>query len=79
MAAYLKGSPLPFHPPTPRPAAPPACPPVQTSVYLASSPEVEGLSGKYFDKCRPVSSSAESYDLAVAQRLWDASAELVGL
>lgn len=33
---------------------------LQTSIYLASSPEVEGLSGKYYDKCRPVSSSKES-------------------
>ncbi|KAL4459034.1 hypothetical protein ABPG75_013899 [Micractinium tetrahymenae] len=51
----------------------------QTSIYLASSPEVEGLSGKYYDKCRPVSSSKESYDLDVAKRFWDVSAELVGL
>jgi hypothetical protein len=48
-------------------------------VYLAASPEVEGVSGKYYDKCRPVSSSKESYDAAVAARLWDVSAELVGL
>ncbi|KAI3436274.1 hypothetical protein D9Q98_002327 [Chlorella vulgaris] len=51
----------------------------QTSVYLAASPEVEGVSGKYYDKCKPVSSSKESYDAAVAARLWDVSAELVGL
>lgn len=51
----------------------------QTSIYLASSPEVEGLSGKYYDKCRPVSSNKESYDLGVAKRFWDVSAELVGL
>lgn len=91
---------------------------MQTSIYLSSSPEVEGVSGKvrprcrwlnapagprcsprarpkrplifrlhpccppaqqYFDKCRPVTSSKESYDAEVARRLWDASAELVGL
>lgn len=52
---------------------------MQTSIYLASSPEVEGLSGKYWDKRRPVSSSRESYDAAVQQRLYDVSAELVGL
>ena len=79
LPAYLVGG-LAL-PPTPCTAVPPAlpAPSLQTSVYLASSPEVEGLSGKYFDKCRPVSSSAESYDLAVAQRLWDVSAKLVGL
>lgn len=52
---------------------------LQTSIYLAASPEVAGVSGKYFDKCRPVSSSRESYDLDVARRLFDTSAELVGL
>lgn len=110
----------------PRALPPPPAPP-QTSIYLASSPEVEGVSGKvrcptlaapaaqpagrrgvlasrshnqaapqrqpfsaqplchgpsrlqYFDKCRPVTSSRESYDADVARRLWDASAELVGL
>lgn len=51
----------------------------QTSIYLASSPEVEGVSGKYYDKSRPVSSSKESYDREVAQRLWAVSSELVGL
>ena len=58
-------------------ACPP--PPPQTSIYLASSAEAEGLSGKYWDKCRPVSSSKESYDPEVARRLYDVSAELVGL
>ena len=52
---------------------------MQTSIYLASSPEVEGVSGKYYDKCRPVTSSGESYNADVARRLWDVSAELVGL
>lgn len=50
-----------------------------TSIYLASSPAVQGVSGKYFDKCRPVTSSKESYDAEVARRLWDVSAELVKL
>lgn len=51
----------------------------QTSIYLASSPEVEGLTGKYFDNKRPVSSSGESYDTEVQRRLWEVSAELVRL
>jgi NAD(P)-dependent dehydrogenase (short-subunit alcohol dehydrogenase family) len=51
----------------------------QTSIYLASSPEVEGVSGKYFDQCRAVKSSPVSYDLRAAQRLWDVSASLTGL
>lgn len=48
-----------------------------TSIYLASSPEVEGVSGKYFDKCKPIISSKESYDNEVAAKLWNVSAELV--
>lgn len=51
----------------------------RTSIYLASSPEVQGLTAKYFDKCKPVSSSSESYDTGVQRRLWDVSAELVRL
>ncbi|CAG9460028.1 unnamed protein product [Pedinophyceae sp. YPF-701] len=48
----------------------------QTSIYLCSSPAVEGVSGKYYDKCEPVSSSPISYDVDVAKRLWDVSMEL---
>ncbi|HLQ10949.1 MAG TPA: hypothetical protein VK134_05065, partial [Ktedonobacteraceae bacterium] len=48
----------------------------ETSVYLASSPEVEGVTGKYFSNCREVRSSKESYDDAAAERLWEVSAEL---
>jgi len=48
----------------------------RTSVYLATSPEVEGVTGKYFEKCKAVSSNKESYDTDVARRLWDASEQL---
>lgn len=51
----------------------------QTSIYLASSPEVEGVSGKYFDNCRAVNSSPVSYDREAAERLWQISLELTGL
>jgi NAD(P)-dependent dehydrogenase (short-subunit alcohol dehydrogenase family) len=47
-----------------------------TSIYLASSPEVEGVTGKYFVKCKAVSSNAESYDTEIARRLWEVSEEL---
>ncbi len=49
----------------------------ETSIYLASSPEVEGVTGKYFAKKRPVKSAAQTYDEAVARRLWKISGELV--
>jgi len=51
----------------------------ETSIYLASSPEVKGVTGKYFERKRAVPSSPESYDVAIARRLWQVSAELTGL
>lgn len=51
----------------------------QTSIYLASSPEVEGLSGRYFVKKAGVRSSNVSYDERLARRLWEVSAELTNL
>lgn len=51
----------------------------ETSTYVASSPEVEGLSGLYFTDCQPVTSSPASYDTVSAQRLWDLSLELTYL
>ena len=48
----------------------------RTSVYLASSPEVEGVTGKYFADCKEVPSSALSHDKALAEKLWQASLEL---
>jgi NAD(P)-dependent dehydrogenase (short-subunit alcohol dehydrogenase family) len=51
----------------------------RTSVYLASSPEVEGISGRYFEKCKPVRSSPISYDLELQERLWRISTELTEL
>ena len=51
----------------------------QTSIYLASSPEVEGITGQYFVKQKAVQSSQASYDKSTASRLWRVSAELTGL
>ena len=48
----------------------------ETPVYLAASPEVESMTGKYFVDCRPVPSSGMSYDADLAARLWDMSASL---
>jgi NAD(P)-dependent dehydrogenase (short-subunit alcohol dehydrogenase family) len=50
-----------------------------TAIYLASSPEVEGMSGKYFANREAVESSPLSYDEEVARRLWQVSADLTGL
>jgi len=50
----------------------------QTSIYLASSPEVEGVSGKYFVDCKEVDSSPISHDQGLAEKLWQVSMELTG-
>jgi NAD(P)-dependent dehydrogenase (short-subunit alcohol dehydrogenase family) len=49
----------------------------QTQIYLASSPEVEGLTGQYFVKQKPKRSSQASYDMVAQKRLWDVSEQLV--
>lgn len=49
------------------------------TIYLASSPEVEGVTGKYFVKRKPVDSSPISRDEEFAQRLWKVSEELTAL
>lgn len=51
----------------------------QTSIYLATSPAVEGVSGKYFSNCREARSSRASYDVDAARRLWDVSASMTGV
>jgi NAD(P)-dependent dehydrogenase (short-subunit alcohol dehydrogenase family) len=48
----------------------------QTSIYLASSPEVENVSGKYFVKRKIRNSSSASHNKDVALRLWQVSLEL---
>ena len=51
----------------------------RTSVYLASSPEVEGVSGEYFVKCKPRNPRRWAQDPEAARRLWQVSEQLVGL
>jgi NAD(P)-dependent dehydrogenase (short-subunit alcohol dehydrogenase family) len=51
----------------------------QTSIYLATSPDVEVVSGEYFVTCKPARSSDASYDEQAARRLWDVSAQLTGV
>ena len=42
----------------------------ETSVFLATSPTVKGVSGKYFVKCKPEKSSSSSYNKSDIDRLW---------
>jgi NAD(P)-dependent dehydrogenase (short-subunit alcohol dehydrogenase family) len=48
----------------------------QTSIYLASSPEMEGVTGKYFVNKKEAESSQESYNEEIAEKLWQISEEL---
>jgi retinol dehydrogenase 14 len=50
-----------------------------TSIHLASSPDLERMTGRYFAKSKSTTSSKRSYDESVAARLWEVSADLVGL
>jgi len=50
----------------------------QTSIYLARSPEVESVSGRYFENQRPTPSSALSRDRNVQERLWKIAEDLTG-
>lgn len=49
----------------------------KTSVYLASSDDVEGVTGKYFYQCQEIKSSKDSYNRAVASRLWEETQLLI--
>jgi len=50
-----------------------------TPIYLASSPQVEGITGRYFVNRKPKASSKASYDTAAAARLWQVSADLTDM
>lgn len=49
----------------------------RTSVYLATSLEVRGITGKYFNHCAPASPSPLARDTALAQLLWQWSEEAI--
>ncbi len=51
----------------------------QTSIYLASSSGVEGVTGEYFENKTAVPSSPASYDENTARRLWRISVKMTGL
>ncbi|KAM4723780.1 retinol dehydrogenase 14a [Anableps anableps] len=51
----------------------------QTSVYLASSPDVDGVQGKCFADCKPLDLLDKATDQEVASKLWDISEVMVGI
>jgi hypothetical protein len=50
-----------------------------TSIHVASAPELDLMTGRYFANSKPKRSSKRSYDKDAAARLWRVSAALVGL
>jgi len=48
----------------------------ETSLYLASSPEVEKISGKFFEDKKETKSKDVTYDESIAKQLWDACIDL---
>ncbi len=50
-----------------------------TVTYLASSPDVEGMTGKYLSDRKTIVASGQAYDEDLRKQLWEASEELTGL
>lgn len=51
----------------------------KTTIYLASSPQVEGVTGEYFDKCKAKPAAKAALNQANARRLWEVSEQLTGM
>ena len=51
----------------------------RTSVYLATSKDVQSVSGRYFVKCREAESAAASHDSSAMLKLWEVSARMTGI
>jgi NAD(P)-dependent dehydrogenase (short-subunit alcohol dehydrogenase family) len=51
----------------------------QTSVYLATSPDVENVTGKYWEKCKAIPSGPASYDESTWTRLWEVSEQMIAV
>jgi NAD(P)-dependent dehydrogenase (short-subunit alcohol dehydrogenase family) len=51
----------------------------QTPIYLATSPDIEGVTGQFFANRKPKTANKVVYDTDITARLWQVSADLVGL
>jgi retinol dehydrogenase-14 len=51
----------------------------QTSIYLASSPDMDGITGQFFANMKVKTANKAAYDRAMVARLWQTSADLVGM
>jgi NAD(P)-dependent dehydrogenase (short-subunit alcohol dehydrogenase family) len=52
---------------------------VEATLRLAVAPELDGVSGRYFDRLREARANAQAYDRAARRRLWSLSMALAGL
>jgi NAD(P)-dependent dehydrogenase (short-subunit alcohol dehydrogenase family) len=52
---------------------------IDAEFYLATSADVEGVSGQYFDRIRPARANAQAYDAEARRRLWQESLKLTGI
>jgi len=50
----------------------------ETIIYLASSPDVAGVTGEYFFRCSRATPTNEAQDDAAARRLWRGTEKLIG-
>ncbi|MFW9908108.1 MAG: SDR family oxidoreductase [Candidatus Thorarchaeota archaeon] len=51
----------------------------QTSIYVASAPELEGVTGKHFTKSQEKTSSPSSLDIDLQEKLWTTTEKMLGM
>ena len=51
----------------------------RSSIYLASSPDMQGVTAQFFVNSKPKTANKVAYDADMTRRLWDVSAGLVGM
>jgi NAD(P)-dependent dehydrogenase (short-subunit alcohol dehydrogenase family) len=52
---------------------------IESELYLATSADLAGISGKYFDRTRPAQANPQAYDAEARRRLWQESLKLTGV
>lgn len=52
---------------------------IEAEVYLTTSPELDGVTGEYFDRTERARANAQAYDTGARKRLWELTGQWVGL
>jgi hypothetical protein len=52
---------------------------IEAELYLATSRDLDGVSGQYFDRTRPARANAQAYDAEARRTLWQVSQQLTGI